>query len=126
MGDLTEHFSRREFECHCGNDCGFIAADIKLLNILEKIRNHYNKPVHVNCVNRCPEHNESVGSKPTSQHIRGLAADIYIIEVPARELAEYIDSIMPGSGGIGIYTKWKNPGVHVDVRKNGPKRWSDE
>lgn len=119
MGDLTEHFSRKEFECHCDNDCGHIAADIELLKILEKVRVHFGKPVHVHCVNRCPDHNASVGSKDTSQHIRGTAADFHINGVEPREISEYIDDIMVNSGGIGIYKNF----VHLDIRKDKMARW---
>jgi uncharacterized protein YcbK (DUF882 family) len=78
MGDISTHFSRSEFECHCNNDCGFNAVDIDLLNMLEQVRTHFGRPVIIHCACRCLEHNRSVGSKDTSQHIKGLAADFHI------------------------------------------------
>lgn len=125
MGDISEHFSLKEFRCNCRNDCGFEAVDHRLLLLLEKIRNYFNKPVNVHCINRCPAYNREKRSKDTSQHIRGLAADIHIKGVSVNELAEYADILMPNSGGIGKYYNWNNPGIHIDVRSGKMARWTD-
>ena len=37
--------------------------------------------VHINCACRCLTHNRSIGSKDTSQHVRGMAADFHIGDV---------------------------------------------
>lgn len=42
---------------------------------LEKVRALLDKPIHVNSWYRCPELNTAVGSKNTSQHIKGEAID---------------------------------------------------
>ena len=43
---------------------------------LERIRALLGHPIHVNSGYRSPEVNAAVGSKPTSQHMKGEAADI--------------------------------------------------
>jgi len=48
-------------------------------------------PVRINSGYRCPLLNEAVGSKSTSQHLKGEAADIEIGGVPNTLLAQWID-----------------------------------
>lgn len=45
-------------------------------NLLDPIREAWGKPLHVNSGYRCPALNKAVGGKPTSQHLKGEAADI--------------------------------------------------
>lgn len=45
-------------------------------NCLDPIRSLWGKPIGVNSGYRSPELNRAVGGKPTSQHLRGEAADI--------------------------------------------------
>ena len=45
-------------------------------NILDPLRKAWGKPIRVNSGYRCPALNKAVGGVPTSQHMRGEAADI--------------------------------------------------
>lgn len=45
-------------------------------NILDPLRMEYGKPITVNSGYRCPALNKAVGGVPTSDHLRGMAADI--------------------------------------------------
>ena len=67
-------------------------AHLKLLcdNILQPVRNHYGKGVKINSAYRSPESNAAVKGSKTSDHCKGMAADIEIPGVPNAELAEYI------------------------------------
>ena len=47
-------------------------------NILDPLRERYGKPINVNSGYRCPELNKAVGGSKTSQHMKGLAADITV------------------------------------------------
>lgn len=114
------YFGRHEFACKCGKCGGFpVEPSPALLKILDQIREHFGKPCHVNSGVRCLQHNRNVGSSDTSQHVYGTAADIATIEgtTPA-EMYAYAETLLPNTGGIGIYP-W---GIHVDVRKN-KARW---
>ena len=46
-------------------------------NMLDPAREALKKPIYLTSAFRCPLHNAKVGSKPTSQHIKGEACDIY-------------------------------------------------
>lgn len=119
MGDLTEHFSRREFLCSCGN-CDFDTVDVDTLALLEEVREWAMVAVVINSACRCATWNEAVGGSKNSKHVQGRAADIRIEGKTPDEIAEFIEKLMPDSGGIGIYPE--NNFIHIDTRI-GKGRW---
>lgn len=58
--------------------------------VLDPIRDNFRLPVTVNSGFRCQELNKALGSKPTSQHTQGKAADIEIVTVSNLDLAKWI------------------------------------
>lgn len=44
-------------------------------NLLQPLRDAWGKPITINSGYRCPRLNKEVGGVPTSQHVRGQAAD---------------------------------------------------
>ena len=119
--DGVKHFKRAEFKCKCGKYCdGFpVEPSEKLVELLEKIREHFNAPVTVSSGVRCKTHNSNVGGASASQHLKGTAADIKVQGKTPKEVAAYCETLLPKSGGIGLYSTW----VHVDVRSN-KSRWN--
>lgn len=118
--DGIKYFKQSEFACKCG--CGANNIDHNLVKILEKIREHYGKPVRINSGVRCKTHNARVGGASNSQHLDtyGKAADIGTISgTTPSAMAAYVETLMPNTGGIGIYS-W---GIHVDVRST-KARWN--
>lgn len=67
-------------------------ANLKRLaeNVLQPIRNAYGKGVKVNSGFRHPDVNAAVGGSRTSDHCKGMAADIEIPGVANADLAEWI------------------------------------
>lgn len=59
-------------------------------NVLQKVRDHYGKSVKINSGYRAPEVNASVGGSKTSDHCKGMAADIEIAGIANPDLAEWI------------------------------------
>lgn len=114
---LSKNFTVKEFACSDGTDTVFIS--FALVNLLQKIRNHFGKAVIINSAYRTEAHNKSIGGATYSQHKYGLAADIHINGVTPKEIAAYVETLMPSSGGIGIYKSF----VHVDVRRV-KSRWN--
>lgn len=47
-----------------------------VVNVLEPVRVHLGKPIRVTSGYRCPALNRLVGGVDTSQHLKGMAADI--------------------------------------------------
>lgn len=113
---LTENFSSEEFTCKCG--CGLDTIDLRLVSILQKLRNHFKRFVVVTSGLRCAKYNEKVGGRAKSNHMLGLAADIKIQGVSPYNVAKVANSLMPGWGGIKIYPTF----THIDVR---PNKWRE-
>ena len=115
MGDLSEHFSRHEFACKDG--CGYDTVDTELLEYLETIRNHFDKPVTINSCCRCIRHNTAIGGAATSQHLYGRACDIVVEGVDALLVQELAAQM--GVKGLGHYTNF----THIDSRSGPLARW---
>jgi len=67
-------------------------ANLKTLceKVLQPVRDHYAKSVKINSGFRHPEVNASVGGSKTSDHCRGMAADIEIDGIANADLAIWI------------------------------------
>jgi uncharacterized protein YcbK (DUF882 family) len=111
MGDLTAHFSRREFVCRDGTTheiaCGLLA-------MLEAIRSHFG-PVTVTSGYRSPQYNKNVGGATSSYHIKGMAADIQVVHASPQKVYDWVDEKFPICG-LGLYERGKGGWVHVDCR----------
>mgnify|MGYP003150197908 FL=1 len=59
-------------------------------HVLQRVRDHFGKPVTVTSGYRSPELNEAIGGSVTSDHCQGMAADIEIAGVSNYEVAEWI------------------------------------
>ena len=98
---LSLHFCVREFRCKDGSDPVFI--DTALAELLERIREHFGKPVTITSAYRTPAHNAKAGGAKFSQHLYGRAADIRVQGVSVEAVAAYAESLMPDRGGVGRY-----------------------
>lgn len=114
---LNKNFNSYEFRCGLGRSCSCstILIDDQLVEYLQKIRDHFGKPVTITSAYRCPSYNKSIGSGTGSYHSKGMAADIQVAGVAPREVAKYCESI--GILGIGLYESDKDGYfVHIDTR----------
>ncbi len=123
MGDLSEHFDRREFACKGKNCCSHTSVPNEgLVAALEDFRAIVGgKRIVPSSAFRCLKHNRREGSKDSSQHVWGRAVDIHTLDrMTVEEMAAAAEQVSAfRDGGIGLYD-W---GIHVDVRPDGPKRW---
>lgn len=107
---LSKNFRVKEFACQDGSDPIFISPE--LVEVLQKIRSHFGKPVNINSAYRTAKHNKAVGGATYSEHLYGAAADIQVTGVKPADVYAYAETLLPNTGGLGLYS-W---GVHVDVR----------
>lgn len=114
---LSKNFNSYEFRCGLGApcSCSTILIDDKLVEYLQKIRDHFGKTITITSAYRCPSYNKSIGGAIGSYHSKGQAADIVVNGVKPAEVAKYAESI--GIKGIGLYESSKDGFfVHIDTR----------
>lgn len=114
---ISEHFKVREF-AQKDFRCDKVIVDRELIDVLEDIRTHFNKPVIVTSGYRTPEYNAKIGGVKNSQHTKGAAADIKVSDTPARLVQKYLKDKYPDKYGIGSYLTF----THIDVRAK-KARW---
>lgn len=113
---VSENFLASEFLCKGSSCCSSGKIDDELVEIVQKIRDHFGKRVFINSGYRCPTHNKKVGGALGSYHTYGQAADISVEGTAPAAVAKYAESI--GVLGIGLYETEKDGHfVHVDTRK---------
>ena len=59
-------------------------------NILQPVRDHFGKPVKISSGFRAPAVNQATGGSATSDHCKGMAADIEIAGIANADLAKWI------------------------------------
>lgn len=122
--NLSEHFTLDELNKHKFDMPDEVLDNLKMLAVqLEIVRAHFNAPVTINSGYRNIEYNRNIGSKDTSQHVKGTAADIVIKDVSPDEVADAIEFListgMLKEGGVGRY----NTFTHYDIR-GSRARWN--
>lgn len=130
---LTEHFTLAEFvrsetadRKHIDNTPTTEAVDnLRALcrDVIEPARVAFGEPIYITSGYRCPALNKAVGGKPTSQHLRGEAADLQVRGVDnLRKLYRLIkdhgvfDQLLFESNKAGV--RW----IHVSYKQCGNRR----
>ena len=89
-----------------------IANLMRTAALLEQVRKVINKPIKINSGFRSKAVNDAVGSKDTSQHRIGCAADIKVTGMSPREVVQAcIDAKIPFDQIIEEFNSW----VHISV-----------
>ena len=85
---------------------------IPTLKVLDKVREHYAKPIKINSSYRSPEYNKSINGAKDSMHMRFSAIDFSIPE-SLPEVYRWIDSLPESDTlGLGLYDTF----IHIDTR----------
>jgi zinc D-Ala-D-Ala carboxypeptidase len=118
---LSENFTLQElthsdvavrYDWENNPDANEINNLTRLANMLEQVRTLLGKPIMINSAYRCKKVNDAVGSKDSSQHRIGCAADI---RVPNMTPDEVVKAVM--ASGIGYdqiireFDRW----THISV-----------
>ena len=115
---VTENFCREEF---CVTSTGFFNVPSKaewdnlyygIKKLLQPLRERIGVPIIITSGYRTPEWNKKAGGAKYSYHMRGMAADIRVDGMTAKEIANKLNAIVPDECGIIVYRSW----VHLDVR----------
>ena len=108
-----KYFQLKEFACRC---CGEVKMDVEFLLRLDSARERAGIPFKINSGYRCAAHNKDVGSKSTSSHIKGLAADIRATTSRQRFIIEAA-LFAEGFKRMGEYPAF----IHVDLDRTKPQ-----
>jgi hypothetical protein len=132
---LSQHFSLEEMiKSQTGSRKGIdntpgpeaIANLVYLcVNVLEKIRAHFAKPIIINSGYRCAKLNKAIGGASKSQHLTGEAADIEIAGVDNQLLFAWIRDNLEFDQLILEYHKIGVPEsgwVHVSWKSSGNRK----
>lgn len=108
----NKYFKRSELECKCG--CGETISS-ELLVRLVIARRKSDTPFVINSGSRCRKHNQAIGSKGSSSHIKGLAVDIAVVGSVQR--FEILDSLLTaGFTRLGVASSF----IHADIDTTKP------
>ena len=84
-----------------------------LLEMIDKAREIYGKPIRVNSGYRTQSHNQKVGGVYSSSHLKGLAIDVACVRSSDR--FEMLTALLEvGFNRIGVASTF----IHVDIDKN--------
>lgn len=111
-----KYFKKSEFNCHCG--CGLNNIDLKLVKILDEIREYFGKPMLITCGCRCQKYNDSlIGSIKNSKHTQGKASDIWINGINKSVLLSKCKDYVNCGRASYTYTNENNMkyAVHIDI-----------
>ena len=121
-----KNFRINEFVCRCGCEMPAEARqniEALVANVLDPVREAYDKPIYVNSGYRCEKHNKAVGGVPRSQHMVGEAADISVKSEKLKVKSELdeLARIIKEQGRFDqliIYPTF----LHVSYKRNGVNR----
>jgi zinc D-Ala-D-Ala carboxypeptidase len=92
---------------------------VRLARMLEEVRRVLGRPVMVNSAYRSPAVNKAIGSKPTSQHCIGCAADI---RVPGLTPDDIVKAIIKTNIEYDQLIREFNSWVHISI----PNKFADK
>ena len=94
-------------------------------NVLQKVRDHYNKVVSVSSGYRSPELCVAIGSSTNSQHAKGQAADFEVYGLSNADLCKWIAENLEFDQLILEYHNIGEPNsgwIHCSYRSDGENR----
>ncbi|MBU0580932.1 MAG: hypothetical protein KKA19_07120 [Candidatus Margulisbacteria bacterium] len=120
MGDISEHFSKRDFACRCKKCHHEFKISLTLVGILELIRSHFNKRLEILSGFICEEENTQQGGTKKNYQALGKAAKIMVVQIPPEQIFQFAERI-PQVKGLGLNPVKKY--VYLDIRDKNEKKW---
>jgi zinc D-Ala-D-Ala carboxypeptidase len=104
-----KYFNYSEFDSPDVQGSGQL-MDKTLLEMLDDVRDKFDKPIHINSGYRTPAHNEAVGGTENSSHLKGLAVDISCTN--SKDRFDLINCLLDvGFSRIGVAKTF----IHADI-----------
>jgi uncharacterized protein YcbK (DUF882 family) len=114
-----KYFNYTEFDSPDVQGSGQL-MDETILQMLDEVREKFDKPIHITSGFRTPQHNESVGGVESSSHLKGLAVDIACNN--SKDRFDLINCLLDvGFSRIGVAKSF----IHADIDpdKSGGVMW---
>ena len=90
---LAPNLRVREFACGDGSDA--VLIDEELVIVLQCIREHFGKPLHITSGYRTASHNAAVGGSKSSQHLLGqICLPFSLLWVALSVLCIFVDDAL--------------------------------
>ncbi len=116
QAQVISHFRAHELACKSGAQS--FMSEI-LLERLHALREEWDRAMVIVSAYRSPAHNKAVGGAKRSYHMLGMAVDVSMRGIRARQRERFIAlAEKHGFTGIGVYPTF----THIDVRKRRT-RW---
>ncbi len=106
---LSKNFSDDEFACPC---CGEVKIENRLISKLQILRDLCGVPIYILSGYRCESRNKEIGGSPSSLHLYGFAADIYVVNMGYTQLLENVLALNIFNG-VGINSN--EDFLHLDI-----------
>ena len=107
-----KYFNYEEFDSPDIQGSGQL-MDPELLDMIDKAREIYGKPIRVTSGYRTEDHNRKVGGVDSSSHLKGLAIDVACVR--SNDRFEMLTALIEvGFNRIGVASNF----IHIDIDKN--------
>lgn len=111
---ITKNFTKQELSCRCG--CGEMGYTQEFLDLLQKLRDKFGKPMVITSGARCYQHNLNVGGARFSKHLSSAgttpcAVDVACTNGHDRAKLFFLAGAL-GFKGFGIAKTF----IHLDTR----------
>lgn len=113
MGNLSEHFSNRDFACRCSECRGAIRIHLGLVGALELLSSYFKRVPRIVEAYRCELYAEKHDIPKKNSHRLGKAVHIKFDGIPLNDVFIFARTI-PEIGGLGFYPK--EGVIHIDTR----------
>ena len=121
---ISEHFSRKDFECRCGACKSSLRISLGLVGGLELLRSITQKRINILKGYECPKSSEQHGKVKRNYHTMGLAVDIAIPGLSPQEIFLAAEQV-PEFKGIGM--NLDKDFVRIDTRKEPERKiWAEK
>lgn len=112
---VGKNFTINDFTCKCG--CGGMLYTPRLVSMLDRISDHFQRDIVITSGFRCESHNKKVGGVKDSLHTTGQAVDFVVRGVSPAKVDQYLTDF---DGGVGLYER------HIHIDNGVKKRWKGE
>jgi len=115
--NLTKNFTSEELAC---KHCGKMAIPLPAVDKLQRLRDHYGRPLKLSSAYRCPEHNAAVSSTGRAGPHTKAAFDVLVSGPEAYQIVAL--ALLEGFTGIGVSQKGPHAArfIHLDALDDAP------